>query len=197
MPDQPHDFVHLHVHTEFSLLDGLSQIKRLVNRAAEMNQSALAITDHGTMFGVIDFYRACKAAGIKPIIGLEAYLARRTMHDRDPELDARPYHLLLLAKNEAGYKNLLRIASAAQLEGHYYRPRIDRDFLAAHADGLIGTSGCLAAEIPRMVELGRDDEALRLIGWYQDVFGPGNFFLELQHHNIPALHTLNHWLRAN
>jgi DNA polymerase-3 subunit alpha len=197
MPEQPHDFVHLHVHTEFSLLDGLSQIKRLVNRAAEMNQSALAITDHGTMFGVIDFYRACKAAGIKPIIGLEAYLARRTMQDRDPEKDARPYHLLLLAKNDTGYKNLLKIASAAQLEGHYYRPRIDRDFLAGHAEGLIGTSGCLAAEIPRMVELGREDEALRLIGWYQDVFGKENFFLELQHHNIPQLHTLNQWLRAN
>ncbi len=197
MSDQHHNFVHLHVHTEFSLLDGLSQINRLVNRAVEMNQSALAITDHGTMFGVIDFYRACKSAGIKPIIGVEAYLARRTMYDRDPELDTRPYHMLLLAKNETGYKNLLKIASVSQLEGYYYRPRIDRDFLAAHADGLIATSGCLAAEIPRMVEVGREEDALRLIGWYQDVFGRENFFLELQHHHIPELHMLNSWLRAN
>jgi DNA polymerase-3 subunit alpha len=193
MPDEK-DFVHLHVHTEFSLLDGLSQIKRLVKRSADAGMDALAITDHGSMFGVIDFYRAAKAAGIKPIIGMEAYMARRGMHDRESDLDSRPYHLLLLAKNQTGYKNLLKIASASQLEGYYYRPRIDHEFLAQHADGLIATSGCLAAEIPRMVEQGREDEALRLIGWHRDVFGPDNFFLELQHHNIDELHALNRWL---
>lgn len=197
MSDQQHDFVHLHVHTEFSLLDGLSQINRLVSRAVDMGQPALAITDHGTMFGVIDFYRACKKAGIKPIIGVEAYLARRTMYNRDPQHDNKPYHMLLLAKNQTGYQNLLKIASAAQLEGFYYRPRIDRNFLADHAEGLIATSGCLAAEIPRMVEVGREREALELIGWYQDVFGADNFFLELQHHDIPELHNLNRWLKAN
>jgi len=191
------DFVHLHVHTEFSLLDGMSRIKKLVSRASETGMDALAITDHGTMYGVIDFYRACKSAGIKPIIGMEAYLARRSMYDRDPQMDARPYHLLLLARNETGYKNLLKIASVSQLEGYYYRPRIDRDFLAEHAEGLIATSGCLAAEIPRMVEEGRETEALRQIGWYRDVFGPENFFLELQHHNIEELHRLNKWLLAN
>ncbi|MBN1680294.1 MAG: DNA polymerase III subunit alpha, partial [Anaerolineae bacterium] len=190
-------FVHLHVHTEFSLLDGLSQIKRLVGRAKELDMPALAITDHGTMYGVIDFYRECKKQGVKPIIGCEAYLARRGMHDRDPQHDTKPYHMLLLARNQTGYQNLLRIASAAQLEGYYYRPRIDREFMAAHAEGLIATSGCLAAEIPRMVEQGREQEALDLIGWYQDVFGTDNFFLELQHHNIDQLHILNRWLVEN
>src|SRR5690606_21202541 len=126
----PKEFVHLHVHTEFSLLDGLSPIKRLVKRASETNMRALAITDHGTMFGVIDFYRECVKQGVKPIIGMEAYLARRSMTDRDPQFDSKPYHLLLLARNQTGYQNLLKLASAAQLEGYYYRPRIDHEFLA-------------------------------------------------------------------
>jgi DNA polymerase-3 subunit alpha len=190
-------FVHLHVHTEYSLLDGLSHIKKLVKRAQETGMDSLAITDHGTMFGVIDFYRASKAAGIKPIIGMEAYLAPRGMEDRDPQKDTKPYHMLLLAKNQTGYQNLLQLASAAQLKGYYYRPRIDHDFLAAHADGLIATSGCLAAEIPRMVERGQEADAFKQIGWYQDVFGKENFFLELQHHDIPILHTLNRWLIEN
>ncbi len=195
MPDAP-NFVHLHVHTEFSLLDGLSQINRLVGRAKELDMPALAITDHGTMFGVIDFYRACRAEGVKPIIGVEAYITPwgRTRYDRDSELDSKPHHLLLLARDQTGYKNLLRLASAAQLEGYYYRPRVDHDLLAAHAAGLIATSGCLAAEIPRLVEQGREAEALERIGWYQDVFGRDNFFLELQHHHIEQLHVLNRWL---
>ncbi len=193
------NFVHLHVHTEFSLLDGLSQIKKLVGRAKELGMPALAITDHGAMFGVIDFYRACRAAGIKPIIGMEAYITPwgRSMRDRDSELDARSAHLLLLARNQTGYKNLLKLASAAQLEGYYRNPRIDHEFLAQHAEGLIATSGCLAAEIPRLVEEGREDEALQRIGWYQDVFGRDNFFLELQHHDIEQLHALNRWLLAH
>ncbi|MCZ7541380.1 MAG: DNA polymerase III subunit alpha [Anaerolineae bacterium] len=195
MPDAP-NFVHLHVHTEFSLLDGLSQINRLAGRARELDMPALAITDHGTMFGVIDFYRACRAEGVRPIIGMEAYLTPwgRTRFDRDNELDSKPHHLLLLARDQAGYRNLLRLASAAQLEGYYYRPRVDHDLLAQHAEGLIATSGCLAAEIPRLVEQGREAEALERIGWYQDVFGRENFFLELQHHHIEQLHVLNRWL---
>jgi DNA polymerase-3 subunit alpha len=188
------DFVHLHVHTEYSLLDGLSRIDNLVARAKELEMPALAITDHGTMFGVMDFYRACKAAGIKPIIGVEAYLAKRSMRDKDPKEDKRPYHMLLLAQNQTGYQNLLKIASVAQLEGYYYRPRIDRDFLAAHAEGLIATSGCLAAQIPTMIMDGKDEVARELIGWYQDVFGKENFYLELQQHDIPELETLNKWL---
>ena len=193
------NFVHLHVHTEFSLLDGLSQIKKLVGRAKELGMPALAITDHGAMFGVIDFYRACRAAGIKPIIGMEAYITPwgRSMRDRDSELDAKSSHLLLLARNQTGYKNLLKLASAAQLEGYYRHPRIDHELLAQHADGLIATSGCLAAEIPRLVEEGRENEALERIGWYQDVFGRDNFFLELQHHDIEQLHALNRWLLAH
>ena len=142
------DFVHLHVHSEFSLLDGQSRIKDLVARAKELEMPALGITDHGVMFGVMDFYRACIDADIKPVVGMEGYLATRTMQDRDPRLDRSPYHMLLLAKNMTGYQNLLKLASAAQLEGYYYRPRIDKEFMAAHAEGIIATSGCLAAEIP-------------------------------------------------
>ncbi len=190
--DKP--FVHLHVHTEYSLLDGLSRISKLVDRAKELEMPALAITDHGAMFGVIDFYRACKKAGIKPLIGMESYLARRTRFDRDSKLDTKPYHMLLLARNQQGYQNLLKLASAAQLEGYYYRPRIDRELLAQYSEGLIATSGCLAAEIPTAVREGRDDQARELIGWYQDVFGPENFFLELQQHDIPELMSLNRWL---
>ncbi|MBZ0303973.1 MAG: DNA polymerase III subunit alpha, partial [Anaerolineae bacterium] len=191
------DFVHLHVHTEYSLLDGLSRIDKLVGRAKDLGMESLAITDHGTMFGVIDFYRACKAADIKPIIGVEAYLAPRTMQDRDPNQDRKAFHMLLLARNQTGYQNLLQIASRAQLEGFYYNPRIDRDFLAAHADGVIATSGCLAAQIPSMIMAGQDDMARDLLGWYRDVFGKENFFLELQQHDIPELETVNRWLVEN
>ena len=190
-------FVHLHVHTEYSLLDGLSRIDELAARAAELGMPALGITDHGTMYGVIAFYRACKKHGIKPIIGVEAYQAPRRMQDRDPQLDAKAYHLLLLARNQAGYQNLLKIASAAQLEGFYYRPRIDRDFLAAHSEGIICTSGCMAAEIPRMIDEGREKEARAAVGWFQDVFGPDGFYLELQQHNIPELERINRWLVQN
>jgi DNA polymerase III subunit alpha len=191
------DFVHLHVHTEYSLLDGLSRIDKLVERAKALDMKSLAITDHGTMFGVIDFYRACKDAEIKPIIGVESYLARASRFDRDPKLDKKAFHMLLLAKNETGYKNLLKIASAAQLEGYYYRPRIDREFLAAHAEGLIATSGCLAAQIPNAVMAGQDNEAREMLGWYQDTFGKENFFLELQQHDIPELEIVNKWLVEN
>ncbi len=192
-----HDFVHLHVHTEFSLLDGLSRIPQLVSHAQEMGMPALAITDHGTMYGVIDFYHACKKAGIKPIIGLEAYTTGWGHSRFERSREAGTHHLLLLAKNQTGYLNLLKIASAAQLEGFYNRPRVDHEFLAQHAEGLIATSGCLAAEIPRLVERGQEEEARRRMGWFQDVFGRENFFLELQHHHIEELHALNRWLKEN
>ncbi|MCB9437119.1 MAG: DNA polymerase III subunit alpha [Anaerolineales bacterium] len=191
------NFVHLHLHTQYSLLDGFAHIDRVVKYATELGMPALTISDHGTMFGVIDFYRACKKAKIHPIIGVEAYLARRTRFDRDSQLDNKPYHMLLLARNRTGYQNLLKMTSAAQLEGYYYRPRIDHELMAAHAEGLIATSGCLAAEIPRMVEEGREDKARELIGWYQDIFGKDHFYLELQGHNIPELQTLNRWLVEN
>ena len=150
------DFVHLHVHSEFSLLDGLSRVKDLVSRAAELNMPALALTDHGTMHAAIEFYREAKKRNIKPIIGIESYLTAvgRGMTDRQPKVDDKRFHLLLLAENDTGYKNLLRIASASQLKGFYYKPRIDRDFLADHADGIISTSGCMAGEIPRLLAQG-------------------------------------------
>ena len=184
-------FAHLHVHTEYSLLDGFSNIKKLVQRVKEMDMPAVAITDHGTMFGVIDFYKAAKETGVKPIIGLEAYMAARGMKDRDSKLDRSSYHLLLLAENETGYKNLLKIASASQLEGFYYYPRIDHDFLAAHSEGLICTSGCMSAEIPRALLDDRPEEAVRRMNWYYDVFGPDRFFVELQQHNIKEITDLN------
>ena len=184
-------FAHLHVHTEYSLLDGFSNIKKLVKRVKEMDMPAVAITDHGTMFGVIDFYKAAKEAGVKPIIGLETYMAARTMHDRNSKLDRSSYHLLLLAENETGYKNLLKIASAAQLDGFYYYPRIDHDFLAAHSEGLIATSGCMSAEIPRSLLDDKPEEAVKRMNWYYDVFGPDRFFVELQQHNIKEITDLN------
>ena len=187
-------FVHLHVHTEYSLLDGFSNIHKLVERAHQMDMPAIAITDHGTMFGVIEFYNAAKQVGIKPIIGMEAYLAARTIQEHDPQEDKKSSHLLLLAENEAGYKNLLQLASIAQLEGFYYFPRIDHDLLAEHAEGLICTSGCMSAEIPRRLLNNQFDQADKLLGWYYDLFGPDNFFLELQQHAVPELDTVNRQL---
>lgn len=188
---QQQPFVHLHVHSEYSLLDGLSRIEHLATRANELNQPALALTDHGTMFGTIPFYKACKSAGIKPIIGLETYVASRRMQDKDPKLDKERHHLLLLAQNRTGYQNLLKIASASQLDGYYYRPRIDHDFLAQHNEGLIVTTGCMAAEIPRALGNGDMKKVHKLMGRYLDIFGPERFFIELQEHNIPELTQLN------
>ena len=184
-------FVHLHVHSEYSLLDGFSNIEKMVQRAKEMGMPALALTDHGTMFGVMEFYNATTKAGIKPIVGVEAYLAARGMADRDSQLDKKSSHLLLLAENETGYKNLLQIASAAQLDGFYYFPRIDHEFLAQHAEGLICTSGCMSAEIPRLIQRESMDAARQQLDWYYEVFGPDNFYLELQEHDIPELAQIN------
>jgi DNA polymerase III subunit alpha len=184
-------FVHLHVHTAYSLLDGFSDIKKLMKRVKEMNMPAIAITDHGTMFGVVEFFNAATAAGVKPIIGLEAYLSARGMKERDSKLDKHSSHLLLLAQNEIGYRNLLSIASSAQLEGFYYYPRIDHDFLASHAEGLIASSGCMAAEIPRSIVNESPEATRKHLDWYYDVFGPDNFFLELQEHNIKELPGIN------
>ena len=195
---QSDDFVHLHVHSEFSLLDGLGRVDKLVERAKAMGQPALALTDHGTMHGVIPFFRACRAAGIHPVIGVEAYLTRwgRPMGGRDSVDDKERHHLLLLAQNQTGYRNLLKICSDAQLNGFYYKPRIDADYLAANAEGLICTTGCLAAELPALLNPekgGQQQERLALdrLHWYLDVFGKDRFFIELQEHDIPALTTVN------
>jgi DNA polymerase-3 subunit alpha len=187
-------FAHLHVHTEYSMLDGLSNIKKLISTAKAMGMPAVAITDHGTMFGVKEFYDAAKAEGVKPIIGMEAYMAARGMTDRDSKLDKRSSHLLLLAQNQKGYENLLKIASAAQTEGFYYYPRIDHDFLAEHAEGLVCTSGCMSAEIPRALLREDPEEAVRRMNWYYDVFGKDNFYVELQQHNIAEITELNRQL---
>lgn len=187
------DFVHLHVHSEYSLLDGLGRIKALVKEAVKLGQPALALTDHGVMHGAIEFFRACREAGIRPIIGIEAYQTvwGRPMTGRDPQLDRDNYHLLLLAKNITGYRNLLKIATSSQLDGYYYKPRVDHEFLAAHAEGLIASTGCLGAEVPQLLAQGKEREAYERLGWYVDVFGKDNFFIELQEHSIPELVQVN------
>jgi len=184
-------FAHLHVHSEYSLLDGFSNIKKLISRAKELGMQSIALTDHGMMYGVIEFYNTARKAGIKPIIGLEAYLALHGMSSRDPQVDKKSTHLLLLAENQVGYQNLLKIASAAQLEGFYYYPRIDHEFLGAHSDGLICTSGCMSAEVPRLLQNGNLEQARKQLDWYFSTFGNDRFFLELQRHDIKELETIN------
>ncbi|RIK25684.1 MAG: DNA polymerase III subunit alpha [Chloroflexi bacterium] len=184
------EFVHLHVHSEYSLLDGLSRTKGLAARAKELGMPAVAITDHGTMFAAVEFHDACKSAGVKPIIGVEAYLAPRTMQDRDSKLDRSPYHLLLLAENETGYKNLLKISSIAQLEGFYQKPRVDKAVLEQLAQGVIATTGCLGAEIPTLLAQGKTKQARDLVDWYRQIF-KDRFYVELQEHGIPELSQIN------
>jgi DNA polymerase-3 subunit alpha len=194
----PDDFVHLHVHSEYSLLDGLGRISHLTKRAAELGQRALALTDHGAMHGAIEFVRAARSEGVKPLLGVEAYITvhGRPMGGRDPELDKNRYHLLLLAENMTGYRNLLRICTDAQASGYYYRPRVDADYLAAHSEGLICTSGCLAAELPTLLKNGQEDKALQRLHWYRDVFGPDRWYVEFQEHQIPELTQVNKQLFA-
>lgn len=174
------DFAHLHVHSEYSLLDGFSRIKKLVRQAKDLGMQHLAITDHGAMYGVIEFYQECKAAGINPVIGVEAYLAD-DIDDRSGRYDY--HHLLLLAKNEVGYRNLMRLTTIAHTYGWYYKPRIDRVVLAEHAEGLIATSACLSGEIPEMLLKGDSEGARKTAQWYLDTFGPQNFYLEIQEHH--------------
>lgn len=189
------EFVHLHVHSHYSLLDGLCSPKALAQRAAELGMPALALTDHGALYGVVEFYQAAQEAGIKPIIGMEAYLATHRLHERHANEDRKPYHLLLLAQTQAGYKNLLRLATIAMLEGYYYKPRIDKETLARYSDGLIVTSGCGSSEIPRLIIERRLEEARQAIAWYADHF-PGRFFLELQDHDLEDLRVVNRHLLA-
>ncbi len=201
-PPEPEDFVHLHVHSQYSLLDGLSKIDDLVARAKEMGQPAVALTDHGAMHGTIDFYNAANAAGVKPIIGVEAYLTKwgRPMTGRDAQKDKDRHHILLLAQNQTGYLNLLKLVSEANTRGYYYKPRFDADLLAKYNEGLITTTGCLAGEIPTYLsdEKGPPNESLaeERLRWYLDVFGRDRFFVELQAHDIPHLHRVNKKLVA-
>ena len=177
-------FTHLHVHTEYSLLDGSSKIKELTARAKELGMDSLAITDHGVMYGVIDFYRAAKEAGIKPIIGCEIYVAKRSRFDKIHGIDNENRHLVLLCKNETGYRNLVAIVSKAWTEGFYSKPRADMELLREHSEGLIALSACLAGEIPRALSVGDYDEAKAAALRYREIFGEDNFYLELQDHGL-------------
>ena len=187
------NFTHLHVHTEYSLLDGSSKIKELPARAKELGMDSLAITDHGVMYGVIDFYRACKAAEIKPIIGCEVYVAPGSRFDKEVigQGDDRYYHLVLLAENNTGYSNLMKIVSRGFTEGFYYKPRVDYEVLEKYHEGIIALSACLAGEVARDITRDNYEEAKKAALHYQDIFGKDNFFLELQDHGIPAQRLVN------
>jgi len=187
----PNDFTHLHVHSEFSLLDGLGRITDLVDAAAAQGFDSLALTDHGALYGAVAFYQAARTKGIKPIIGVETYVARRSMTEKEGKADAQPFHLILLAKDLVGYRNLCRLVTDAHVDGYYYRPRIDREHLARHAEGLIGLSACLGGEIPRALEIEDWDGARQIAGEYRDILGKDNFFLELQDHGLPEQRALN------
>ena len=177
-------FVNLHVHTEYSLLDGACRIKKLVERVKELGQTAVAITDHGNMYGVAEFWKTAKNVGVKPIIGCEVYVAPRTRHDREPKLDARPYHLILLCENNIGYRNLVKLVSAGFIEGFYNRPRVDLELLKKYHEGLICLSACLIGEVPRLLADGQYLAAKAKALEYRDIFGEGNYFLEVQDHGI-------------
>ena len=185
-------FTHLHVHTEYSLLDGSSKIKELVDRAKELGMDSMAITDHGVMYGVIDFYRAARAVGIKPIIGCEVYVAPGSRFDREASSgEDRYYHLILLAENNQGYQNLMKIVSKGFVDGFYYKPRVDLEILRQYHEGIIALSACLAGEVQRYLERGLYQQGKEAALRYEEIFGKNNFFLELQDHGIPAQKTVN------
>ena len=187
-------FTHLHVHTEFSLLDGMCRIPNLVARAKELGMDSLAITDHGVMYGAIQFYRAAKDAGIKPIIGCEVYVAPDSRLTRNPS-DKNHRHLVLLAKDQTGYRNLLQLATRANLEGYYYKPRLDRELLKEYSEGLVALSACIAGEVPHLILQGDNEGAMKAALWYKEIFG-GDFYFEIQRHPIPELERINQGLIA-
>ena len=185
------NFAHLHVHTEYSLLDGAGRVEGLVARAKELGMESVAITDHGVMYGVVDFYKYAKKYGIKPLIGCEVYVAPRKMCDRDPKLDSNQFHLVLLAKDEEGYGNLIKLVSMGFTEGFYYKPRVDIEVLRKHSEGLVALSACLAGEIPENIVKGNYEAAKKAALSYHDIFGEGNFYLELQDHGIKEQSLVN------
>jgi len=191
MPHAPETFVHLHNHTEFSLLDGASRISAMVARAAELEMPALALTDHGVMYGAMQFYKACRQAGIKPILGFEAYVAPRGRLDREARVDRDPYHLTVLAADAEGYRNLMALCTIGQKEGLYYKPRIDREVLARHAPGLVVLSGCLGGEVASRIVQGDVDGARETVATYRDIFGRDRYLLEVQRHGIDAQQRVN------
>src|SRR6266705_2342791 len=188
------DFVHLHLHTDYSLLDGAIQINPLANRLNELGMKSCAMTDHGNMYGAISFYNTMNEQGIKPIIGCETYVAAGSRKDRTGRGtpgEKVNYHLILLAKDFEGYRNLARLTSKAYTEGFYYKPRVDKELLSQHSKGLIAFSGCLKGAVPERLLLDQFDAALAEVGALQDIFGPQNFFLELQDHNLPGQRRIN------
>lgn len=188
-------FAHLHVHTEYSLLDGSNKIKEYVERVKELGMTAAAITDHGVMYGIIDFYRAAKEAGINPILGSEVYVAPGSRFDRERvEGEDRYYHLVLLAENDKGYANLMKIVSKGFVDGYYYRPRVDQEVLEEYHEGIIALSACLAGEVPKLLARGAYEEAKAAALKHQEIFGAGNYFLELQDHGIPQQRNVNQQL---
>jgi DNA polymerase-3 subunit alpha len=192
------DFVHLHLHTEYSLLDGACRMDRLMEKAKELNFPAMAITDHGVLYGAIDFYKSARACGIKPIIGCEVYVAPGSRLDKKSSMGGRDvyHHLGLLARDQTGYKNLIQLVTAAHLEGYYYKPRIDKEILATHAQGLIALSGCLAGEIPDLIVKDQPAKARDAIDWFKQTLGADNFYLELQNHGLPEQLKVNRTLIA-
>ena len=192
------DFVHLHLHTEYSLLDGACRLDRLMDKAHELQFPALAITDHGVLYGAVDFYEAAGQKGIKPIIGCEVYVAPGSRFEKKTSSGGRDvyHHLVLLAKDERGYKNLIKLSTAAHLEGYYYKPRIDKELLAMHKDGLIALSGCLASEIPESIQRDQLPRAREAIDWFKQTLGAENFYLELQNHGLPEQAKVNRHLIA-
>ena len=186
------NFVHLHTHSEYSLLDGLGKLNDLIARAKSYGMDSLALTDHGAMYGSFKFYLKAKAAGIKPIIGVETYVARRSRFDKEAKVDVDPFHLVLLAKNENGYKNLMKLVTHAHLEGYYYRPRIDWELLKEHHEDIICLSACLQGQVPSLLREGKEEEAEKVALAYSELFGPDHYYLELQKHpSIPECDIVN------
>src|SRR5258708_6707643 len=190
------EFVHLHLHTEYSLLDGACRLDRLMDKAHALKFPAIALTDHGVLYGAVDFYQAAREKGLKPILGCEVYVAPGSRLDKKTSSGGRDVynHLVLLAKDETGYKNLIKLATAAHLEGYYYKPRIDKELLAAHHEGLIALSGCLASEICEAILKDQLPKARAAIDWFKQTLGAENFYLELQNHGIPEQAKVNRWL---
>src|SRR5437667_3699623 len=190
------DFVHLHLHTEYSLLDGACRLDRLMDKARELKFPALTITDHGVLCGAIDFYQAARDKGIKPILGCEVYVAPGSRLEKKTSSGGRDvyHHLVLLAKDETGYKNLIRLATAAHLEGYYYKPRIVKELLSADREGLIALSGCLASEIPEWIQKDQLPKARETVDWFKQTLGADNFYLELQNHGLPEQAKVNRHL---
>jgi DNA polymerase-3 subunit alpha len=188
------DFVHLHVHTEYSLLDGANRIKDLIARAKELGMKSIAITDHGVMYGVISFYKEAVKNGIKPILGCEVYTAKRSRLDKQPGVDADQGHLVLLASNSVGYKNLMKIVSIGFTEGFYYKPRIDMEVLEQYSEGLIALSACLSGDIPTALLVGNYEKARSLALKLNSVFGQDNFYLELQNSGMEEQNLVNQGL---